>query len=70
MAKGGFYPSIMGGVLSNGPALLAPAMIQGVKLLRNNKERMRSRKNKSKSRDKRRTRSKRTSKVRKNTRKA
>lgn len=61
--KGGFYPSLMGGVLSNGPLLVSAAVAQGARLLRNNSERMKHRKT-------RRTVSKRTSKSRKNTRKA
>lgn len=64
---GGFYPSLMGGVLSNGPILISPALASGFRLLRNNTERMRSRK---RSRNNRRTRSKRTLNKRKNTRKA
>ena len=68
MAKGGFYPSIMGGILSNGPVFFAPAIAQGVRLLRNNTTRMRSRRNRN--RKMRKTRSKRTSKGMKNTRKA
>ena len=66
--RGGFYPSIMGGVLSNGPILLTPALASGFRLLRNNTERMRSRHNKSRNRSTR--RSKRTLNRRKNTRKA
>lgn len=61
--KGGFYPSLMGGVLSNGPLLVSAAVAQGARLLRNESERMRHRKT-------RRNVSKRTSKSRKNTRKA
>lgn len=64
--KGGFYPSLMGGVLSNGPLLVSAAVAQGARLLRNESERMRVRKN----RNTRRNVSKRTSKTRKNTRKA
>ena len=41
--RGGFYPSIMGGVLSNGPILFTPALASGFRLLRNNTERMKSR---------------------------
>lgn len=41
--KGGFVPSLMGGVLSNGPLLLSPAIAQGYRLLRNDSERMKSR---------------------------
>ena len=66
--RGGFYPSIMGGVLSNGPILFTPALASGFRLLRNNTERMRSRRNKSRNRSTR--RSKRTLNRRKNTRKA
>ena len=42
--KGGFYPSLMGGVLSNGPLFLTPAIAQGVRLLRNSTARLKSRK--------------------------
>ena len=61
--KGGFYPSLMGGVLSNGPLLVSAAVAQGARLLRHESERMKHRKT-------RRVASKRTSKSRKNTRKA
>lgn len=61
--RGGFYPSLMGGVLSNGPLLVSAAVAQGARLLRNESERMKHRKT-------RRTVGKRTSKSRKNTRKA
>lgn len=44
--RGGFYPSLMGGVLSNGPLLFPAAIGQGMRLLRNNKIRMSSRKRK------------------------
>lgn len=64
---GGFYPSIMGGVLSNGPILFTPALASGFRLLRNNEERMRSRRH---SRNNRTRRSKRTLNRRKNTHKA
>jgi len=63
--KGGFVPSLMGGVLSNGPLLLTPAIAQGYRLLRNDKERMKSRRRK---RNTRKTR--RTNRKAKNTRKA
>lgn len=65
--KGGFVPSLMGGVLSNGPLLLTPAIAQGYRLLRNDKERMKSRKGNRK-RSTRKTR--RTNRKGKNTRKA
>ena len=65
--KGGFVPSLMGGVLSNGPLLLTPAIAQGYRLLRNDKERMKSRKGNRK-RNIRKTR--RTNRKSKNTRKA
>ena len=71
--KGGFYPSIMAGVLSNGPILFTPALASGFRLLRNNAERMRSRNrlNKTKkNRGQNRSRSKRTLNRRKNTHKA
>lgn len=44
--KGGFYPSLMGGVLSNGPLLVPAALGQGMRLLRNNNKRMATRKRK------------------------
>ena len=66
---GGFYPSIMAGVLSNGPILFTPALASGFRLLRNNDERMRSRRNKNR-RNNTGRRSKRTLNRRKNTRKA
>jgi hypothetical protein len=65
--KGGFVPSLMGGVLSNGPLLLTPAIAQGYRLLQNNTERMKSRKGNRK-RSTRKTR--RTNRKSKNTRKA
>jgi hypothetical protein len=69
--RGGFYPSIMGGVLSNGPILFTPALASGFRLLRNNTERMRSRSHsRSHSRNRSTRRSKRTLNRRKNTRKA
>lgn len=72
--RGGFYPSIMAGVLSNGPILFTPALASGFRLLRNNDERMRSRRNKNRrmspNRTLRTSRSKRTSNRRKNTHKA
>ena len=64
--RGGFVPSLMGGVLSNGPLLLTPAIAQGYRLLRNDKERMKSRRNRK--RNIRKTR--RTNRKSKNTRKA
>lgn len=46
--KGGFYPSLMGGVLSNGPLLFPAAIGQGMRLLRNNRKRMSLRKRQTK----------------------
>jgi hypothetical protein len=66
--RGGFVPSLMGGVLSNGPLLLTPAIAQGYRLLRNDKERMQSRKSKGRKRNTRKIR--RTNRKSKNTRKA
>lgn len=63
--RGGFYPSLMGGVLSNGPLLVSAAVAQGARLLRNESDRMKLR-----HRMTRKNTSKRTSKSRKNTRKA
>ncbi len=48
LKKGGFYPSLMGGVLSNGPLLVPAALGQGMRLLRNNTKRMSTRKRKQK----------------------
>ena len=48
--RGGFFPSIMGGLLTNGPIFFAPAFAQGVRLLRNNTARMKSRQRKSRQR--------------------
>lgn len=47
--KGGFYPSLMGGVLSNGPLLFPAALGQGMRLVRNNRKRMSARKRKTRS---------------------
>lgn len=44
--RGGFYPSLMGGVLSNGPLLVPAAIGQGMRLFRNNSRRMSVRKRK------------------------
>ncbi len=63
--RGGFYPSLMGGVLSNGPLLVSAAVAQGARLLRNESDRMKAR-----HRTTRKNSSRRTSKSRKNTRKA
>lgn len=68
--RGGFYPSIMAGVLSNGPILFTPALASGFRLLRNNDERMRSRNRRNKNRKTQGRRSKRTLNRRKNTHKA
>ncbi len=46
--KGGFYPSLMGGVLSNGPLFVPAALGQGMRLLRNNTKRMSARRRKGK----------------------
>jgi hypothetical protein len=46
LKKGGFYPSLMGGVLSNGPLLVPAALGQGMRLWRNNTKRMATRKRK------------------------
>jgi hypothetical protein len=67
--KGGFYPSLMGGVLSNGPILITPALASGFRLMRNNAERM-SKRRRSLRRGTRRRTSKRTLNKGKNTRKA
>jgi hypothetical protein len=42
--KGGFYPSLMGGVLSNGPLLVPATLAQAARLLRKNSRRMATRK--------------------------
>jgi hypothetical protein len=48
LKKGGFYPSLMGGVLSNGPLFVPAALGQGMRLLRNNTKRMTARRRKGK----------------------
>ena len=48
--KGGFYPSLMGGVLSNGPLFVPAALGQGMRLLRNNTKRMATRRKGKKTR--------------------
>jgi hypothetical protein len=73
--KGGFYPSLMGGVASNGPFLIAPALAQAARLFRNESDRFQarhtgSRKGSGKSRKTQTRRSKRTNRKAKNTRKA
>jgi hypothetical protein len=83
--RGGYYPSLMAGLLTNGPMLMAPVIASGFRLIRDSDERLLSRKNKlrlsksgiSKSgiskRGRRKTktrRSKRTRNATKNTRKA
>ncbi len=42
-AHGGFIPSVMGGVVRAAPYFTTAAMIQGSRLVQNNKERMASR---------------------------
>ncbi len=41
--RGGFIPSAMGNLLTTGPLFLTAAVSQGMRLLRNNKERMMAR---------------------------
>jgi hypothetical protein len=41
--KGGFYPSVMHGVATTGPMFITACVAQGVRLLRNNTERLRER---------------------------
>ncbi len=41
--RGGFYPSLMGGVLQNGPYLMGAAFTQGARLIEQDKKRRRSR---------------------------
>jgi hypothetical protein len=45
--RGGFFPSLMGGVLQNGPYLMGAALSQGARLIMNNKKRMATRKRKT-----------------------
>jgi len=45
--KGGFIPSVMGGVMKAGPYFMTAAVAQGSRLLRNNRSRMASRRNKN-----------------------
>ena len=83
--RGGYYPSLMAGLLTNGPMLMAPVVASGFRLIRDSEERLQSRKNKlrlsksglsksglsKKGRRKTKTRrSKRTRNATKNTRKA
>ena len=42
--RGGFIPSVMGGVVSYGAALLTSSLALGMRLLRNEKKRMGTRK--------------------------
>lgn len=42
--RGGFIPSVMGGVVSYGTALLTSSLALGMRLLRNEKKRMATRK--------------------------
>lgn len=46
--RGGFYPSLMGGVLSNGPIFVSAAIAQGVRLVRGSDERLKSRRRRGK----------------------
>jgi len=74
--RGGYYPSLMAGLLTNGPMLMAPVVASGLRLIRDSEERLRSRKNtlrrnsKSGRRKTKTRRSKRTRNATKNTRKA
>lgn len=65
-STGGFLPSLMGGLTSNGPLLVAPAMAQAARLFRNESERMSARHR----RTNRRRKTRRTNRKAKNTRKA
>ena len=51
--QGGFYPSLMGGVLQNGPFLMTAAFTQGSRLISGSKERMATRKRAHRSRRRR-----------------
>jgi len=51
--QGGFYPSLMGGVLQNGPFLMTAAFTQGSRLISGSKERMATRKRTHRSRRRR-----------------
>jgi hypothetical protein len=44
--RGGYYPSLMAGLLTNGPMLMAPVIASGFRLIRDSDERLLSRKNK------------------------
>ena len=70
MTRGGFFPSLMGGVISNGPLLLTPAIAQAARLMRNESERMAARHRRSNRRTTRRRQTRRTKRNAKNTRKA
>lgn len=45
--RGGFYPSVMGGMLKTGPYFMTVAVAQGVRLVGNNKTRMAKRRGRS-----------------------
>ena len=45
--RGGFIPSVMGGVVSYGAALLTSSLALGMRLLRNEKKRMATRRRKA-----------------------
>jgi hypothetical protein len=47
-SRGGFYPTLMGGVIQNGPYLMSAAFAQGARLIQGDKKRMSRRKRASK----------------------
>ena len=42
--RGGFYPSVMGGVATTGPYFVTAALVQASRLIKNNRTRMAARK--------------------------
>jgi hypothetical protein len=42
--RGGFYPTAMGAILRNGPIFISSAVVTALKLIRGDKDRMKSRK--------------------------
>jgi hypothetical protein len=59
-ARGGFYPSVMTGLIRTGPYFMTAAAAQASRLIRNNKTRMSKRKGSRKTRRRRTKRTKRS----------
>ena len=58
--RGGFFPSAMGSILQSGPLFMTASVIQGRRLLQNEKERMASRKKRGATKKRRPKRSRKT----------